>query len=212
MIKVLINELFYSIQGEGIDIGLPTFFIRMTGCPLRCRWCDQPEAFEEGEEMTIKEILERVKETPAEYVCVTGGEPLAQKESIPLIQRLLDEGFIVSVETGGALSIENLPCSENLMINLDIKCPSSGMEERMDLSNIELLGPSDQLKFVIQNDEDYAYAKKVLKEHKPKCSVIMQPEGGRDLKNLAEKILSDGLKIRVLPQLHKLIWGNMKGV
>ncbi|MFQ6127448.1 MAG: 7-carboxy-7-deazaguanine synthase QueE [Thermoplasmata archaeon] len=209
---MIINEIFKSLQGEGIEIGVPTVFVRLTGCPLRCKWCDQQDAWVTGKSIGIEEILEEVAGYKCPYVCVTGGEPLAQDDSIKLISRLLEAGYMISIETGGSISLEELPCSENLMVSLDIKCPSSGMHDKMDLSNIELLSLSDQLKFVIADEEDYAHAKSIIERYGPQCSIVMQPVGGKDLRWLAEKVLQDDLRVRVLPQLHKLIWGEKKGV
>lgn len=209
---MLICEIFHSIQGEGILIGIPTTFIRTTGCNLRCSWCDTKYAYEEGKEMSIEEIMAKVKDFPTNHVCITGGEPLLQKDTFRLIQRLCDEGYEVCLETNGSKSIEEMPCLDSLMVSLDIKCPSSGMHKEMALSNLELLGPNDQLKFIIGDEKDYVHAKEVIAKHNPICSIIMMPVGGRELKNLAEWVLKDGLKVRVLPQLHKLIWGEKRGV
>lgn len=207
-----INEIFHSIQGEGILMGIPTTFVRVAGCNLRCQWCDTQYAYEEGKEMTLDEIVLRVRENPVNHVCITGGEPLLQEDTVTLVQLLHDGGFQVSIETNGSQSIEELPCLDSLMISLDIKCPSSGMQEKMDFSNIELLGPSDQLKFIICDEKDYEYAKELIDRYKPICSIIMTPVGGRQMKNLAELVLRDMLNVRVLPQLHKLIWGEKRGV
>ena len=203
-----IYSIFRSIQGEGVMIGAPTVFIRTSGCPLRCTYCDTPQAFDQGEEMAVEDIVAEVKRHDTANVCLTGGEPLAQKDSFRLIQKLVDEDFVVVVETSGAVPLDEMPCVENLSISMDIKCPSSGEEGRMVYENIELLGPTDQLKFVVSDDADYEFAKKVLGDYEPKCEVIFTPVGGRDLKELAEKVLKDGLRCRVLPQLHKLIWGD----
>lgn len=189
-------------------IGTPTVFIRTSGCPLRCTYCDTPQAFDKGEEVSNDEIVERVQKYRTRDVCLTGGEPLAQKDSLKLIQKLLDSGHSVVVETSGAIPLDEMPCDGNLSISMDIKCPSSGEEGKMLYDNIELLGPTDQLKFVISDDADYEFARKVIEGYDPKCEVILTPVGGTDLKDLAEKVLKDGLRGRVLPQLHKLIWGD----
>ncbi len=207
-----INEIFYSLQGEGILIGVPTTFVRTTGCNLRCSWCDTKYAYEEGKEMSIEEIVSKVKDFPAIHISITGGEPLIHKDTIKLIQRLNDEGYEICIETNGSKSIEELPCLDSLMISLDIKCPSSGMHEEMEFSNLELLSPNDQLKFIIDDENDYKYAKNIIAKYNPICSIIMMPVGGKDLKNLAEWVLKDRLKVRVLPQLHKLIWGEKRGI
>lgn len=206
-----VHEIFFSLEGEGMLIGVPTTFVRLSRCPIRCRWCDEPGAFEPGTVMTIEEILTAVRAHPAKVVCVTGGEPLAQAAAVPLIHALMDEGYRVVVETGGSVSIEGLPDDDRLCVSLDVKCPASGMHERMHVEEVGLLRPKDQLKFVIADRRDYEYAKKVMEDHPVECEVIMQPEGGKDLRELAEWVLADGLNVRVLPQLHKLMWEDTRG-
>jgi 7-carboxy-7-deazaguanine synthase len=203
-----IYSIFKSLQGEGLTIGAPTVFIRTSGCPLRCTYCDTPQAFDKGEQMSLEEIMKKVEKMKCHHVCLTGGEPLAQKDAPKLIQMLLDECYHLVVETNGAMPLDTLPCVENLTISMDIKCPSSGESEKMLFENIEVLGPTDQLKFIIQDDADYVYAKKIIEKYTPKCEVILTPVGGKDLKTLAEKVLKENLNIRVLPQLHKFIWGD----
>lgn len=208
-----INEIFFSLQGEGIQIGIPTVFIRTTGCNLRCTWCDTQYAFFNGKEMSIEQLIQAVERYPTKHVCITGGEPLIQKETTTIINKLLDKGYKVCIETNGSVSIKELGCTEDLLTSLDIKCPSSGMHEKMDFSNIELLGSSDQLKFVIADENDYEYAKGVIGKYSPICNIIFTPVDGTNIKPLAEKVLKDGLEVRVLPQLHKIIWGSeMRGV
>lgn len=203
-----IYSIFKSLQGEGTTIGAPTAFIRTSGCPLRCTYCDTPQAFDAGKQMTIEEILAEVERLRCRHVCLTGGEPLAQKESLRLLEKLLAKGYHVVLETSGAIPLDEMPCVENLTISMDIKCPSSGESDRMIFKNIELLGPTDQLKFIIADDVDYEYAKQVIEEYRPNCEVIFTPVGGTDLRPLAEKVLKDKLDVRVLPQLHKFIWGD----
>lgn len=203
-----IYSIFKSIQGEGLTIGAPTTFIRTSGCPLRCTYCDTTQAYETGEQTTLDAILKKVEKFGTRNVCLTGGEPLAQRDAPKLVQMLLDAGFKVVVETNGAMPLDELPCTESLTISMDIKCPSSGESEKMLFDNIELLGPTDQLKFIISDDKDYAYAKEILEKYSPKCEVIFTPVGGKDLKAIAEKVLKEKLEVRVLPQLHKFIWGE----
>lgn len=203
-----IYSIFKSIQGEGLTIGAPTAFIRTSGCPLRCTYCDTPQAFEKGEQMTIDEVMSAVAKLKCYHVCLTGGEPLAQKEAPKLLKKLLGEGYHVVLETNGAMPLDEMPCVDNLTISMDIKCPSSGVADKMLFENIELLGPTDQLKFIITDNVDYAYAKEIIEKYSPKCEVIFTPVGGRDLKAIAEKVLKERLNVRVLPQLHKLIWGD----
>ena len=203
-----IYSIFKSIQGEGLTIGAPTTFIRTSGCPLRCTYCDTTQAYDTGEQMTLDAIMKKVEKFGTRNICLTGGEPLAQRDAPKLVQMLLDAGLKVVVETNGAMPLDELPCTESLTISMDIKCPSSGESEKMLFDNIELLGPTDQLKFIISDDKDYAYAKEILKKYSPKCEVIFTPVGGKDLKAIAEKVLKEKLEVRVLPQLHKFIWGE----
>jgi 7-carboxy-7-deazaguanine synthase len=203
-----VYSIFKSLQGEGLTIGAPTTFIRTSGCPLRCTYCDTPQAFDKGSQMDLDTIMDRVRKVKCSHVCLTGGEPLAQKDAPKLIQMLLDEGYQLVLETNGAMPLDELPCVENLSISMDLKCPSSGESGKMLFENIEILGPTDQLKFVIQDDEDFEYAKDVLKKYVPKCEVIFTPVGGKDLRGLAERVLKENLDVRVLPQLHKFIWGD----
>ncbi len=203
-----VYSIFRSIQGEGITMGAPTTFIRTSGCPLRCTYCDTPQAFDKGEEMTIESILDDVERNKTSHVCLTGGEPLAQSESIRLVEALLNKGYHLVLETNGAMPLDDLPCVENLTISMDIKGPSSGESDKMLFSNIEMLGPSDQLKFIISDEVDYAYAKDVIRKYSPTCEIIITPVGGTDLKWLAEIVLEDRLDARVMPQLHKIIWGD----
>jgi 7-carboxy-7-deazaguanine synthase len=207
-----INEIFYSIQGEGVLMGFPMVFIRTSGCNLRCKWCDTKYAYDEGEEMGLKEILEMVETFPTKHVCLTGGEPLTQNDIQKLITMLLNLNYDVSLETNGSKSIKDLPKYDSLMINLDIKCPSSEMNDKMDFTNIQLLEPKDQLKFIIEDENDYEYAKDIISKYEPNCNIIVMPVYGSNLKDLAEWVLKDGLNVRVLPQLHKLIWGEKRGV
>lgn len=203
-----IYSIFKSLQGEGLTIGAPTTFIRTSGCPLRCTYCDTPQAFDKGEQMTVEAIMAKVKKSKCHHVCLTGGEPLAQRDAVALVEKILDAGYHLVLETNGAMPINELPCVENLTISMDIKCPSSGESEKMLFANIELLGPTDQLKFVIANDSDYDYAKEVIGKYSPKSEVIFTPVGGKDMRSLAEKVLKENLNVRVLPQLHKFIWGD----
>jgi 7-carboxy-7-deazaguanine synthase len=207
-----ICEIFRSLQGEGTLIGTPTVFVRTSGCNLECSWCDTPYSKKEGDEMTIPEILEKVKAFEIHHVCVTGGEPMIQEGSVKLIDELLEAGYHVTVETNGSISLEDLPCSMNMLISMDIKCPTSGMAEQMDLGNLELLSPMDQLKFVVANRDDMMYAAKLLHDNKVECTVIFTPVGGMALEPVADFVLKKKLNVRVLPQLHKLIWGDKRGV
>jgi len=188
------------------------FFIRLTGCNLRCEWCDTEYAFYEGEEMNITTILEKVDNSGMQWVCITGGEPLLQSDVYKLIDLLLQMGYKVLLETNGSILIDKLPTEDNLIISLDIKTPSSKMEKAMKFENLKYLGPKDFVKFVIKDERDFQYAKDIIDKYKIIQEIVFQPVGGTDLKWLAERVLEEGLNVRVLPQLHKIIWGNKRGV
>ncbi|MCX8173523.1 MAG: radical SAM protein [Thermoplasmata archaeon] len=206
-----INEIFYSIQGEGINIGVPMVFVRVTGCNLRCRWCDTKYAFDEGTEMSIEAIFTKVDEFNVGRVCITGGEPLLYKDITKLLSRFIDAGYFVQLQTNGSRTIQEMPCEENLCISMDIKCPSSGMQDKMEFSNIELLSPFDELKFVIADETDLNYARQVIDKYQPKTNVVFQPVYGTDIKFIADAVVKEELNVRVLPQLHKIIWGEVRG-
>jgi len=210
-----INEIFYSIQGEGKLTGYPTIFIRLTGCNLRCKYCDTKYAYYDGIEMQIKEILSKIENYPCKNVCVTGGEPLLQKETPTLIKKLLDRNYKVCLETNGSIDISDIVKIEPkdaVVISLDIKCPSSGMQDKMYFENVKYLGEKDQLKFIISDRDDYEYAKSIIYKLKPKCEIFMQPVWGWKPFKLTRWILDDGLNARLSLQLHKIIFENKKGV
>ncbi len=193
-------------------MGAPTIFVRTAGCNLDCSWCDTPYAREGGDDVSIVALLSRIGEHRCGNVCITGGEPLLQDGTYRLVDELIDSSYHVTVETNGSLPVDRLPCSELLMISMDIKCPSSGMEERMDMENLEVLSPYDQLKFVVADRDDMEYAEGILQEYDIQCPVIMTPVDGLQMKSLAEWVLEKDLSVRVLPQLHKIIWGEGRGV
>lgn len=211
-----VNEIFYSIQGEGTAIGIPMVFLRLFACDLRCSWCDTMYAVEgtDFKEMSGNEVLEQIGKYGCANICITGGEPLIQKkELIPLTDELISRGYFVILETSGHKEPPDIFNSSSCMISMDCKCPSSGMEDRMDFNLFPKLGEKDQLKFVIKDEADYNYAKMVLNSHNLKCSVVFQPVHGENITWLAESIIKDNLnKVRVLPQLHKLMWGEKRGV
>ena len=207
-----ITEIFHSLQGETSRTGLPTVFVRLTGCPLRCTWCDTEYAFTGGTTRSLDEILAEVADYQCPTVCVTGGEPLSQKNCLPLLTALCDAGHSVSLETSGALDIADVdPRVSRIM---DLKAPGSGEEARNLLSNIPLLTPHDELKLVIASEADYAWAKAMIAEHRltERCPVLLAPVQGQ-LKpaDLAAWILRDRLPVRMQVQLHKIIWGNEPG-
>ena len=206
-----INEIFYSIQGESLYAGLPCVFIRLTGCNLRCAYCDTRYAYEEGMDMTIPEILSRIESYPAStLVEITGGEPLFQEETPDLVKQLLYQGRTVLMETNGSLDISRID-SRCIRI-MDIKCPSSRMHAHNDPDNLRRIGPHDQIKFIIETPSDYVYALNILKQLPPdfpRSSVLFSPASGSLSPSLLAKwILQDGLGIRLHLQLHKLIWPN----
>ena len=205
-----ICEMFRSIQGEGKLIGVPTYFIRSVGCNLDCAWCDTKYSFDGGTEMSVDEIVESAKDE--RNVCLTGGEPMIQKEFPELLDKLLAAGKHVTIETNGSVSIKDLPDSENILVSMDIKCPSTKMTERMDWNNLALLKPKDQLKFVLADEGDFEFAVEIVKRYNPNTEIIFSPVGGLEVRPIAERVVESGLNVRVLLQLHKIIWGNMKGV
>lgn len=207
-----VKEIFRSLQGEGVLMGTPTTFVRTVGCNLDCHWCDTKYAREGGEDMSVEQIMLRIKELDTPFICVTGGEPLLQKDTIRLLNLLVERLYQVTLETNGSLPLDDVPCAENMLISMDIKCPSSSMEERMLFSNIELLSPADQLKFIVADMDDLSYAENILKTNTVNCNVIFTPVGGMDLEPIAQFVLARKINARVLPQLHKLIWGEEPGV
>jgi len=207
-----ISEIFYSLQGEGRFSGFPTVFVRTAECNLRCSYCDTTYAYKGKNHMTIDEILDIISPYPTQHVCITGGEPLLQKDLTSLLDSLMHQNYTVSLETNGSISIDAISSRKNIMISLDIKCPSSGMHKHMDLRNLEFLRPQDQLKCIIKNHEDYTYAKQVLETHTVVCPVFFQPVWGTNPQPLAQWILDDGLKVRLSLQLHKVLWGEKRGV
>ena len=207
-----ITEIFQSIQGESTRVGLPTTFIRLTGCPLRCTWCDTAYAFTGGETMTVAEILARVADIGCPTVCVTGGEPLAQRACLDLLTALCDAGCSVSLETSGALDIAAVDPRVSRIV--DLKAPDSGESARNLWSNLDHLTTSDELKLVLASEADYAWARDALREHAlaARCTVLFSPvQGQLDPGRLAEWILRDHLPVRYQLQLHKVLWGNTPG-
>lgn len=207
-----VSEIFFSLQGEASRIGLPTVFVRLTGCPLRCRWCDSAYAFSGGEEMSLPAVLKAVCRYPARQVCVTGGEPLAQPECLSLLTALADQGFDVSLETSGALDLAGV--DRRVSRIMDIKAPDSGEEGSNCWENLRHLGPRDEIKLVLASRQDYEWARELLRQHRLAaiCPVLMSPVAGyMEPALLAQWILDDGLPVRFQLQLHKLLWGNMRG-
>lgn len=207
-----ISEIFYSIQGETRRIGLPTVFVRLTGCPLRCTYCDTSHAFTGGQNMSVAEIFEQIARYEPRYITVTGGEPLAQKNSLLLLNALCDAGYDVSLETSGALDIGAVDA--RVMRVLDIKTPASGEAEKNRWDNLPLLMPHDEIKFVLCDENDYRWAKQIMSQYRltEKCEVSFSPaQGLLNATQLAEWILRDHLAVRMQVQLHKILWGNAIG-
>ena len=207
-----VTEIFHSLQGESSRAGLPTVFVRLTGCPLRCAWCDTDYAFSGGETMTLGEVLVEVARHGARQVCVTGGEPLAQKACLPLLTALCDAGYSVSLETSGALDIAQVDARVSRI--MDLKAPASGEADRNHWENLDRLNAGDEIKIVLADEADYEWAKSVLAARRLDaiCPVLLSPVAGRlDAKRLAEWVLRDKLPVRVQLQLHKLIWGAERG-
>jgi len=211
-----VTEIFRSIQGESTHAGRPCTFVRLTGCPMRCVWCDSEYTFTGGEHYSIDDIMSQVDAFGCKLVEVTGGEPLAQKEAFTLIERLCDEGYEVLIETGGYVSTAAL--DPRATVILDIKCPASGEETRNDLSNLERLrADKDEVKFVIADKGDWIYARKLIEEKDLQSlakAILISPAWGQlDLQQLADWIAGSGLNVRMQLQLHKYIWGpDVKGV
>jgi 7-carboxy-7-deazaguanine synthase len=211
--KLKIHEIFYSIQGESSRIGLPTVFVRLTGCPMRCVYCDTAYAFSGGSNIEVSDIVAKVAEFGTKYVTVTGGEPLAQKDCHVLLKTLCDNGYSVSLETGGA--IDTTPVDLRVSVILDVKTPDSGEVENNVWSNLNHLKPSDEVKFVLCSRADYEWAKEILNKHNitDKCPVLFSPVYSQvNPTELAEWVLADKLPVRMQVQLHKILWGEKPGV
>ena len=204
-----INEIYRSIQGESSYAGLPCVFVRLTGCNLRCSWCDTEYAFYEGKSMAVEDVVREVDHFKNNLVEITGGEPLMQKDVYLLMNRLLEKGYKVMLETGGSMSLQNVP--EEVVKIMDLKCPGSGEENNNDYRNLELLTPNDEVKFVILDKNDYLWSKDILNRHQvhKKAQVLFSPVYDKlSLKDLAEWILEDHLSVRLQTQLHKSIWSK----
>jgi 7-carboxy-7-deazaguanine synthase len=210
--RLRVTEIFYSLQGETRTVGCPTVFVRLTGCPLRCGYCDTTYAFTEGEWMALDDILSRVAGYGARHVTVTGGEPLAQRPCRELLARLCEAGYSVSLETSGALDIAGI--DPRVSVVMDLKTPGSGEEAKNLYANIAYLRAQDQVKFVITDRTDYEWSRARVREHNlaARCEVLLSPVHGRLApRELADWILADRLPVRMQVQLHKLLWGEARG-
>jgi 7-carboxy-7-deazaguanine synthase len=210
--RLRINEIFHSLQGEADCVGFPTVFVRLTGCPLRCQYCDTEYAFHSGEWLDLDAILQKVRSFDARHVCVTGGEPLAQPNCLKLLRQLCDAGFAVSLETSGALDVAAVDSRVSRVI--DVKTPGSQEAARNRIDNFAHLSTRDQLKFVICSREDYDWSKSFLQEHglTARCQVLFSPSYNQlSPTQLADWILADHLPVRFQMQLHKVLWGDVPG-
>jgi 7-carboxy-7-deazaguanine synthase len=212
-VRLRITEIFYSLQGESRNIGLPTVFVRLTGCPLRCKYCDTDYAFSGGEWMDVATIIETLKQYNTRHVTVTGGEPLAQKNCNELLTRLCDLGYDTGLETSGAIAVDAV--DQRVVKILDIKTPGSGEDARNMLDNLSFLTERDQVKFVICDENDYIWSRQFINEHRlpDRCEILFSPSYGQlDASTLADWILQDQLNVRFQIQLHKYLWGDKPGV
>lgn len=210
--RLKITEIFLSLQGESSSVGWPTVFVRLTGCPLRCGYCDTQYAFYGGQWQSLDQVMARVADLGAHHVCVTGGEPLAQKACLPLLRRLCDAGHRVSLETSGAMDISAV--DPRVVRVVDVKTPGSGEQARNRWDNLALLRPHDEVKFVLCSRQDYDWACEVLRREPltGRCAVLFSPSAGQlDAGQLADWIIADRLAVRFQMQLHKLLWGDTPG-
>jgi 7-carboxy-7-deazaguanine synthase len=210
--RLRVNEIFHSLQGEADCVGFPTVFVRLTGCPLRCQYCDTEYAFHAGDWLDLEAVLDKVRNIGASHVCVTGGEPLAQPNCLKLLARLCDAGYHVSLETSGALDVAAV--DERVSRVIDVKTPESNEASRNRIENFRHLTPRDQLKFVICSRNDYDWSKAFLQEHhlSERCRILFSPSYNQlSPTMLAEWILADRLPVRFQMQLHKILWGDVPG-
>ena len=205
-----ITEIFYSLQGEAKEVGIPTVFVRLTGCPLRCNYCDTTYAFKGNNPLSIQHILDEIAQYNTQYVCVTGGEPMAQSNCLKLLDALIDNDYKVSMETSGSIDIA--PVNSKVSIVMDIKTPSSTEEHQNRYENLSILKNKDQLKFVIASRSDFDWCTKILENHEVESEVLFSPvyESLRPVE-LADWILEKKLNVRLQVQLHKILWGDQKG-
>jgi 7-carboxy-7-deazaguanine synthase len=206
-----IIEVFHSIQGEGPLTGVRTTFVRTARCNLRCTWCDTVYSFGPGQQRTISSLLREIARHRTRHVCLTGGEPLLQRESPELVRRLSERGLTTVIETGGSLDVSPYLGIPAVVLSVDVKCPSSRMQGKNRWENLPLLRPTDVVKFVIGDRNDYLYAKRTLRGHPHRATTVFQPVWGTPAARLAEWVLADRLDVRVMLQEHKVLWGDVPG-
>ena len=212
-----VHEIFYSLQGEGQFIGVPTIFVRLTGCNLRCAWCDTKYAYDEGKNMSTTDMIKKIKSFPCKMICLTGGEPLMQ-DCEDLISKLSKLGYQIVIETNGTMDITKYQKIPGVFISMDVKPPSSNTPDfdncsKTNWNNLNSLSEIDQVKFIIDDIKDYEFSKNVLTMHKPKSCIFFNPKGGINGKKLAKWLIRDKLcNVRLGIQLHKLLWGSQRGV
>ena len=211
-----VNEIFYSIQGEGVQVGFPTVFLRLFACDLRCTWCDSMYAVKghDFRDMDFDDVVQAVAKFNSKRLCITGGEPLIQKDDVEKItNHFLDKGYSIVLETSGHKKPPEIFSNENCIVSMDCKCPSSNMQDRMDFQLFEQLNSKDQLKFVVADEQDFDYALGILGKYKIKSSIIFQTVYSENNSWLADAVLKTGLNnVRVIPQIHKVFWGEKRGV
>lgn len=210
--QLRITEIFYSLQGESNKVGIPTVFVRLTGCPLRCNYCDTAYAFSGGKILNYDDIIEKIKTYKSKHVCITGGEPLAQQNCISFLEKLADNGYLVSIETSGERDISKV--DKRIMIIMDLKTPDSGESTKNRYTNISFLKPTDQIKFVICSRDDYDWSIKIMNEFNliNYCEILFSPSHNQqNPQELANWILEDKLSVRFQMQLHKILWDNEPG-
>ncbi len=207
-----ITEIFHSIQGEGTLMGIPMLFVRTNTCNLRCAWCDTEYSFYNGKEIDLTDLSEIVSNSNEKWVCFTGGEPLVQREALEFVNICLDAGKSVLIETNGTVPVDRYTFSDHIVIDMDVKPPSAGVKKPFLYKNLNFLRDQDYIKIVIADDGDLAFAIDFARKADSRLNIIMQPAWGTDIKMIADSIVGTGLNLRVLPQLHKIIYGDKKGV
>jgi len=209
---VLITEIFHSIQGEGLYAGLPMLFVRTNICNIRCDWCDTKYSFYGGKDMSLQEIIRSVQESKENWVCFTGGEPLVQREAHEFVKQVVDLGKNILIETNGTISVRNFVFSDRIFIDMDVKPPSAKVTKGFLMENLRYLRKQDYLKIVIKDDEDLNFALDFVDRYGDGLNFVFQPAWGSDIRRIADRISGTGYNIRVLPQIHKIIYGDVPGV